>query len=366
MDKNKKELAKKFFFEYNGLSSGVLSPDITYIKGDKNMKNFWVKTLNGMALGLFSSLIIGLILKQCGTYLHLPVLSQFGMLAQYFMGPAIGVGVAYSLQAPPLILIASLITGAFGAGTIQFVEGTAKIQIGEPMGAYIASLVAALLVTKISGKTKLDIILLPASTIVVGCLVGIFISPPISIFMKYLGLIINEATELHPILMGITLAVFMGMILTLPISSAAIGISLGLHGLAAGAALAGCCCQMIGFATISYKENGFAGLISQGIGTSMLQIPNIIKNPWIWLPPTLASAILGPISTSIFRLESNAIGSGMGTSGLVGQISTLSVMGQSSILPMTLLHFILPAFLSYVFAEMLRKKKKIQYGDMTL
>ncbi len=172
------------------------------------MKNFCIKTLNGMALGLFSSLIIGLILKQCGQFLHLPILIQFGTLAQYFMGPAIGVGVAYSLQSPPLVLIASLITGAFGAGTIQFVEGIAQIKIGEPMGAYIASLVAALLVTNLSGKTKLDIILLPACTIIVGCLVGIFISPAISLFMKYLGEIINTATALHPIMMGMTLAVY--------------------------------------------------------------------------------------------------------------------------------------------------------------
>lgn len=282
------------------------------------------------------------------------------------MGPAIGVGVAYSLQSPPLVLIASLITGAFGAGTIQFVEGIAQIKIGEPMGAYIASLVAALLVTNLSGKTKLDIILLPACTIIVGCLVGIFISPAISLFMKYLGEIINTATTLHPIMMGMTLAVSMGMILTLPISSAAIGISLGLHGLAAGAALVGCCCQMIGFATISYRENGMGGFISQGIGTSMLQIPNIIKNPWIWLPPTLASAILGPISTSIFHMESNAVGSGMGTSGLVGQVSTLAVMGTTSLLPMLLLHFLLPAILSLIFAKILMKQNKIQLGDMKL
>ena len=330
------------------------------------MKNFCIKTLNGMALGLFSSLIIGLILKQCGQFLHLPILIQFGTLAQYFMGPAIGVGVAYSLQSPPLVLIASLITGAFGAGTIQFVEGIAQIKIGEPMGAYIASLVAALLVTNLSGKTKLDIILLPACTIIVGCLVGIFISPAISLFMKYLGEIINTATTLHPIMMGMTLAVSMGMILTLPISSAAIGISLGLHGLAAGAALVGCCCQMIGFATISYRENGMGGFISQGLGTSMLQIPNIIKNPWIWLPPTLASAILGPISTSIFHMESNAVGSGMGTSGLVGQVSTLAVMGTTSLLPMLLLHFLLPAILSLIFAKILMKQNKIQLGDMKL
>lgn len=267
---------------------------------------------------------------------------------------------------PPLVLIASLITGAFGAGTIQFVEGIAQIKIGEPMGAYIASLVAALLVTNLSGKTKLDIILLPACTIIVGCLVGIFISPAISLFMKYLGEIINTATTLHPIMMGMTLAVSMGMILTLPISSAAIGISLGLHGLAAGAALVGCCCQMIGFATISYRENGMGGFISQGIGTSMLQIPNIIKNPWIWLPPTLASAILGPISTSIFHMESNAVGSGMGTSGLVGQVSTLAVMGTTSLLPMLLLHFLLPAILSLIFAKILMKQNKIQLGDMKL
>lgn len=330
------------------------------------MKKLFVKTLNGMALGLFSSLIIGLILKQLGLLLHFPRLVSFGTIAQYFMGPAIGVGVAYSLQAPPLILIASLITGAFGAGTVQVVDGISQIRIGEPMGAYISSLLAALLVIKISGKTKLDIILLPAATIFIGCFVGIFISPPISFFMKQLGLIINETTQLHPILMGLSLSVIMGMILTLPISSAAIGISLNLHGLAAGAALVGCCCQMVGFAITSYRENGFSGLISQGLGTSMLQVPNIIKNPWIWLPPTLASAILGPFSTSLFRMESNAIGSGMGTSGLVGQISTLSVMGTKSLLPMFLLHFFFPALLSFVIAKFLEKNGKIKMGDMQL
>lgn len=331
-----------------------------------NVKSFFIKTLNGMALGLFSSLIIGLILKQSAALLHLPVLTDIGTIAQYFMGPAIGVGVAYSLKAPPLVLIASLVTGAVGAGTILVVNGIAQIKIGEPMGAYIASVIAVVIVSNLSGKTKLDIILLPAATIIIGSLVGIFISPYIAMLMKSVGSMIHLATELHPVLMGIVLAVLMGMFLTLPISSAAIGIALGLNGIAAGAALVGCCSQMIGFACISYKDNGIGGFISQAIGTSMLQIPNIIKNPWIWLPPILTSAVLGPFSTTIFKIESNAIGSGMGTSGFVGQISTISVMGSGAIMPILLLHFIFPAILSIVFSLILRRLGKIKAGDMKL
>lgn len=241
------------------------------------IKDYFIKTLNGMALGLFSSLIIGLILKQLGEILNHQMLILFGKTAQLMMAPAIGVGVAYSLSCPPLVIFASVVTGIFGGGSIKFVDNSAVLSIGEPVGAFVSSLVACEVGKRINGKTKVDIVVVPAITIISGAITGMFISPAVSTLMSTLGMIINTATTLQPILMGIVLSVIMGIILTLPISSAAISISLGLSGLAAGASLVGCCCNMIGFAVISYRENKIGGLISQGIGTSMIQIPNIIK-----------------------------------------------------------------------------------------
>lgn len=330
------------------------------------IQTYLVKTLNGMALGLFSSLIIGLILKQTGELLQIPLLITLGTFAQLMMAAAIGVGVAHSLSSRPLVTIASVITGICGAGSLKIVEGVATLSIGEPIGAFLSALIACEVGNRISGKTKVDIVIVPAVTILAGAITGIFISPVVSTMMKTIGIFINNATTLQPVLMGIILSVVMGIILTLPISSAAISISLGLGGLAAGASLVGCCCNMIGFAVISYRENGIGGLISQGLGTSMIQVPNIIKNPKIWIPPIVASAILGPVSTTIFQMESNKIGAGMGTSGLVGQISTLSVMGSKAMIPMILMHFILPAIISLIVSEYMRKKGYIKYGDLKL
>lgn len=337
-----------------------------------NIRTYLTKTLNGMAYGLFASLIIGLILKQTGDILNIESLVVFGRVAQFMMGPAIGAAVAYSVGAPPLGMFASIVAGAIGAGTVVVGEGGAiAVTIGEPMGAFIASLVAAEFSKKISGKTKVDIVLVPALTILVGGFVGLTLSPVIASFMKAFGSVINTATELQPIPMGIAVAVLMGITLTLPISSAALAISLGLSGLAAGAALVGCSAQMIGFAVASYRENGPGGLIAQGLGTSMLQIPNIIKNPWIWVPPTLAGAILGPLATTVFQMESNSIGAGMGTSGLVGQFGTIAAMSptheMSSILfKISLMHFILPAVLTLIIAEIMRRQSLIKPGDMKL
>ncbi len=231
-----------------------------------------------MALGLFSSLLIGLIIKQIGTLFDLDLLINFGNLAQKLMGgPAIGAGVAYSVGAPPLGIFASVVSGAIGAGSISFEGTSAIINIGEPVGAFVAALVGAEFSKIIKGKTKVDIVLVPISTILIGGLTGHYIGPFMSAFMDYIGAFINMATELHPIPMGIIVSVVMGIILTLPISSAALAISLKLSGLAAGAATAGCAANMIGFAVASYKENGFGGFIAQGIGTSMLQISNIVK-----------------------------------------------------------------------------------------
>lgn len=246
-----------------------------------------------MAFGLFSTLITGLILKQLGLFLSINFLIQLGTLAQFLMGPAIGAGIAYALSAPPLVVIAALVTGTFGANSIKFIENLPVISIGEPIGAYFSTVFTVVIANKLSGKTKFDIILLPISTIVIGCLIGKFFSPFIAEFIKNLGFIINKSTELNPVFMGLIVSIIMGMLLTLPTSSAAIGISLGLSGLAAGAALTGCCCQMIGFAVMSYDDNDIGTTLSIGFGTSMIQIPNIIKNPLVWIPPTLISGLLG-------------------------------------------------------------------------
>lgn len=336
------------------------------------IRNYLTKTLNGMALGLFSSLIIGLILKQIGELTGFDTLANFGKFAQVMMGPAIGAAVAYSVKASPLGIFASMVAGAIGAGSIKFLEtGQMAIVIGEPMGAFVSGLIAAEFSKLISGKTKVDIVLVPAATILVGGFVGITISPVIAEMMKGIGQVINTATELQPIPMGIIVAVLMGIILTLPISSAALAISLGLSGIAGGASLVGCCCNMIGFAAISYRENGIGGAIAQGLGTSMLQVPNIIKNPKIWIPPIIASAILGPISTTLLKMESNSVGAGMGTSGLVGQFGAYAEMGSkvsstSFFIMIAIMHFILPALISLVISEWMRKKQWIKFGDLRL
>jgi uncharacterized membrane protein len=330
--------------------------------------DYIVKVLNGMAQGLFASLIIGLIIKQIGSLTSITLLIQFGKIAQYLTGPAIGVGVAMSVGASPLGVFCSAVAGAIGAGTFVLDPTGALIHlaIGEPVGALCASLAGAEASKRVAGKTKVDIILVPLVTILVGGFVGTFLSPAITAMMKALGLFINNLTTLYPLPMGILVSVVVGIVLTLPISSAAICISLHLSGLAAGAATVGCCCQMIGFACSSYRENGISGLISQGLGTSMLQIPNIILNWKVWIPPTLTAALVGPLSTLIFKMENNAAGSGMGTSGLVGQFNTISTMGNSAFAPMILLHFILPAILSIVISEYMRAKGWIKYGDLAL
>ncbi|HLS52382.1 MAG TPA: PTS sugar transporter subunit IIC, partial [Tissierellaceae bacterium] len=235
-------------------------------------------------------------------------------------------------------------------------------------GAFIAALAGAEVSKIISGKTDVDIVLVPMVTILVGGVVGLYIGPVMATFMGYIGAFINMATELHPIPMGIIVSVSMGLVLTLPISSAALAISLKLSGLAAGASTVGCAANMIGFAVASFRENGIGGFIAQGIGTSMLQIPNIVKNPRIWLPAIISSAILGPISTHILKMESNAIGAGMGTSGLVGQFAMIDTMGASPkvIIMILFMHLLLPGLISYGVAQWMRKRDYIKPGDMKL
>jgi uncharacterized membrane protein len=332
------------------------------------VRDYIVNVLNGMAWGLFSSLLIGLIIRQIGTIVGNDLLIHFGNVAQRLMGPAIAVGVAYAVKAPNLGIMSAVAVGALGAGSVVFDGATATLVTGEPVGAFVAALAAAEASKLVAGKTKVDIVIVPFVTIAVGGLVAHFISPAMSSMMTSLGEVINRATELQPIPMGIIVSTLMGIILTLPISSAALSISLGLSGIAAGAATVGCCANMIGFAVASFRENGIGGFIAQGIGTSMLQVPNIVKNPLIWIPAILSSAILGPISSAVLGMTSNAQGAGMGTSGLVGQFAMIEVMGSSPevLLQIALMHFILPGVLSLLFSEIMRKKGWIKPGDMKL
>jgi len=326
-----------------------------------SVKRYLIDALGYMAYGLFASLIVGSILNMIGLKLGIPFLSEtLWPLAKAMTGPAIAVAVAYGLQAPPLVLFASIIPGAAGAA------------LGGPVGAFLASLVGTECGKLISKETKLDIIITPSVTILAGSIVGTLVGPGINAFMTKFGQMIVYATELQPIPMGILVSVLMGIALTLPISSAAIGIMLGLSGLAAGAATVGCCCQMVGFAVISFQENGWNGVLAQGLGTSMLQIPNIVRNWKIWIPSIVASAIIGPISTTIFKMENTAIGSGMGTSGLVGQFGTIEAMeaagkgGPMMFLSILLLHILLPTMLTLLISKYMRSIGAIKKNDLKL
>ncbi len=312
-----------------------------------------------MAQGLFASLIIGTILGQLAKISYLGFLAKFTAqigAASPVVGAAIGVAIAFSLGAKGLLLFTGTVTGAIGYA------------LGGPIGAYIAAVVGNEVGSLVAGKTKLDIILTPTVTIISGGLVGVFVGPHINQFMNWLGSFINEATEMAPIPMGIIIAVVVGMALTAPISSAAICISIGINGIAAGAACVGCCCQMVGFAVASLRDNGFSGMVSQGVGTSMLQFPNILKRPAIWIAPTLASAILGPISTAVLGMQNTATGAGMGTSGFVGQFGAFEAMGASvsSAALVLLMHFVFPAVLTLAFDLVFRKLGWVRKGDMKI
>lgn len=321
-----------------------------------SLQRYGVDALGSMALGVFASLIIGLIAKTLGTELGVDSLVRAGRLAMDMSGPCIGVAVAWGLKSPPLVLFTSAVTGMAGAAA------------GGPAGAFAAAAVGAECGKLISGETGLDIILTPAVTLCAGIVTGTFVGPAVAAFMQGLGHFIMAATEMQPVPMGIFVAVIMGITLTLPISSAAIAIMLNLGGVAAGAATVGCCCHLVGFAIAGYRDNGPGGLISLGIGCSMLQVPNLVRNPWIALPPILASACLGPMVTAVFPMQNLPEGAGMGTSGLVGQISTFAAMGTGAEvwLLVAAFHFLLPGLLVWLFAAFLRNRDKIRDGDMRI
>lgn len=350
------------------------------MKKFKGILNYiFVDGLSGMALGLFATLIIGTIFEQIAALIPAPYngyILAVTSVAKALTGAGIGVGVAFKYKSSPLVGVSAAVAGLVGAFSSSIIAGT-EISLsagkpGDPLAAFVAAFCSIQIGSLISGKTKLDIILTPAVSIAAGSAVGIFIGPPITKLMGEIETFISWSTEQHPFIMGIIISVVMGICLTLPISSAAIGLSIGLSGISAGAAVVGCCAQMVGFAVTSYRENKFGGLIAQGVGTSMIQMPNIVKHPQIWIPPTIASAILGPISTVVLKMQCDAIGSGMGTSGLVGPLRTYAVMTDMGkhpalvVIEILVMYFVAPALISLVISEFMRKKKWISFGDMKL
>lgn len=348
----------------------------------KALNHIFIDGLSGMALGLFATLIVGTIIQQIGNLIGGNVgdmIFLIGKIAAAATCAGIGVGVAYKYKEAPLVVISAAVCGMVGGYASKMLAGTIMTEAGaillagpgEPLGAFIAAEVGIEIGHIISGRTKVDILVTPIATISSGCTIGLLVGPPISAFMTWLGSIIMFAMEQQPFIMGILVSVIMGIILTLPISSAALGVILNLNGITAGAAAIGCCCQMVGFAVASYRENKIGGLVAQGIGTSMLQIPNIVKKPVIWLPAIISSAILGPVSSVFLQMTNNATGSGMGSAGFVGQIMAWQTMTQTMSAPIValqiaLMHFILPALITLAISELMRKKGWIKYGDMAL
>ena len=331
-----------------------------------SLKRYGIDAMSAMAQGLFASLLIGTIISTLGTQLGIDLLVKIGNFAKDAAGPAMAVSIAVALKCPPLVLF-SMVAVGIAANTL----GGA----GGPLAVLFITIIASEIGKLVSKETKVDILVTPFVSVTVGVLLSVYCAPYIGKGASWVGNIIMWATEQQPFIMGIIVSVVVGIALTLPISSAAICAALSLTGLAGGAALAGCCANMIGFAFLSYKENKVGGLVSQGLGTSMLQMGNIVKNPRIWLPPIITSAITGPVATCIFGLEMNgaAVSSGMGTCGLVGQIGVIEGWLSTGV-ALTPMHwvgliaisFVLPAILTPVIAIPFRKYGWIKENDLKL
>ena len=322
-----------------------------------SVQTYFIDALGAMAFGLFASLLIGTIFSTLGDKTQIAIFSTIAAYAKSATGAALGVSIAYALKAPQLVL--------FSAATV----GIAGNELGGPVGALVATIVATELGKIVSKETRVDILVTPGVTIISGVLIAQFAGPGVSRFMTLFGNMVKTATEMQPFFMGILVSALIGIALTLPISSAAICIMLSLDGIAGGAATAGCCAQMVGFAVLSFRESGWGGLFAQGLGTSMLQMGNIVKNPRIWIAPTLASMVTGPISTLVFRLENIPAGSGMGTCGLVGPIGIYTAMPEGGLnmwLGILLICFLLPAVLTLAFGSVLRRTGWIKEGDLKL
>ncbi len=378
------------------MSESVLTKKSLGEKFKALMKVVFIDAMSSMALGLFATLLIGTIIGTVGKYTGLEFLNTVAAFAKGATGMAIGVAVAYSLKMPPLVLFSAAVVGSMGndigaaltngsitGWAVTSANGADIFYSAGPAGAFFAVVIACGVAKLVSKKTPVDILVTPLVAIFTGFAAAWLICPVISYAMYYLGLFIAEATTLMPVLMGIIISIVVGVILTLPISSAAIcamifsasaveaavaaGTEEGLL-LAGGAAVAGCSAQMVGFAVISFRENRFGGLVSQGLGTSMLQMGNIIKKPVIWLAPTLAAAVTGPISTCIFKLKCSGVAAGMGTCGMVGPIGVIdgTEMGAFEWVGLILVCIVLPAIFAFIFNEIFRKLGWIKTGDMKL
>ena len=370
----------------NAFKGGKNSPAAKVTKS--LAKRWFIDAFTGMALGLFATLIAGTIL--CTIAKIFPddskafyIVNTIGSIAKSLMGAGIGVGIAFKLKGKPLVIFTAAVAGFAGAFSNAIIAGTLALKLGapgNPIGAYVVALMAIEIASLYAGKTKFDIILIPLGMMIIS-IFGLYVAWPFIWVVDQLGKLIAIATNATPFLMGIIIAVIMGILLTMPTSSAAIWVAVAspvLAGtdatlvdamlLAGGAAVVGCSCQMVGFAVMSFKENGFSGLISQGLGTSMLQIPNIMKNGWTFVPPIVASAICGPIATCVFKLKCGTAGGGMGTSGLVGVIDTFTQSGMDwkIWLGVILLEFVLPAVISWAVCYGLRKCGKIKENDLLL
>ena len=348
-------------------------------------KLYFIDTMSSMALGLFASLLIGTIFRTLGQYTGVALFTEIAGFASKATGAALGVAIAYALKAPPLVLLSAAVVGMIGndLGTEIAREGAETLTVAAgPAGAFIVTVVAVELGKMVSKETHIDILVTPVVTILSGALLAKLICPAVAYGMYYIGYFVNWATEMQPFLMGILVSVVVGIILTLPISSAAICAMIGITGLAGGAATAGCCAQMVGFAVISFRENRWSGLVAQGLGTSMLQMGNIVKNPKTWIPPILTSAITGPIATCLFHFQMNdpsgGVASGMGTCGMVGPIGVYAgwvndvangvkaAITGTDYLAMALICIVLPAVLTWVFGLLLRKIGWIGENDLKL
>ncbi len=332
----------------------------------RRILNYLIKTMNGMALGLFSTLIIGVIIEQIGILTNITLLLDLAGILKGLMGVGIGVGIAWSLGLKGLALIGGAAAGGVSSEVLVTVL---EMPSGDPVVAYVTTVGAIEAVKFILRKrTPFDIILIPFVSGIVAFVIAYLIGGPVSTFMSAIGDFIEHATEYQPFIMGVVIATIMGMALTSPISSAAIAVSIELGGIAGGAAVAGGAAQMIGFAVMARKDNNVGGVISVALGTSMLQFKNILRKPLIWIPPIIASAIIGPISTLAFTLRSTPIGSGMGTSAFVGQIGIFDEMGYAPtvFIGIGLIHFILPFALVLAIDFYFRKRRLFKEGDFTL
>ena len=337
-------------------------------------KAYFVDAMSAMALGLFASLLMGTIFGTVAKYIP-----DGNVIKEYFTllsgaggatGAVIGIAIAHSLKAPMLVMLSAGVVGMFGNayGIEMAIDGVTKSVTAGPAGAFVAVLLAVEIGKLVSKATKVDILVTPSVTLGVGALAAMLLCPAVSVCMYWLGYFVNYATTLYPLVMGIIISVVVGIVLTLPISSAALCAMIGITGIAGGAAVAGCCAQMVGFAVISFRENKWGGVVAQGLGTSMLQMGNIVKKPIIWLAPTLASAITGPLSTCIFKLECTGVSAGMGTCGLVGPIGVFGDMGFDgvTVVGVVLICVVLPALLSLAFNEVMRRLGWVKTGDMQL